>query len=90
MSQTLYLQAMKLSTGMHSYCGQLTTRFRGTVLDVLLLGLSTLKRAVCQVMRCKNKNVTYITYLLAIIAVMKPYAANMTFWLQKYFSQSDS
>ena len=75
---------MKLSMGFHSYPGQLRTRFRGTVVDIFLFGLTNLKRAIYQVMRCKNKNVAYITYLLAIVAVIKPYATNMTFWLQKY------
>lgn len=78
----------KTSMGSNSYSGQLTTRFRGTILDVFFSGLTTSKRAICQSMRSKNKNMTCCAYLLAMITVIKPYAAQMTSWLQNYFSWS--
>ncbi|KAJ6125991.1 hypothetical protein N7471_010484 [Penicillium samsonianum] len=73
---------MKTSTGAKSLLGYLN------IIHAFIPGFTKMARLLHRLLNVKGKSLTYLVYLIGSLAVMRPYAVNMTSWLQNYFTST--
>lgn len=58
-----------------------------SLLDILLPKFSRIMGFLHRLLDRKGQSLTYVVYLLGILAIVRPHILSFTHWLRKYYSK---